>query len=191
MSSLFASTMNTRYLPTGDEKYIRSDFPGKLTDGEVAWLRENGVTTVVDLRDETEYRAKPCRLEREEGFEYYHMPVTGGGSVPDSPEDVAERYIAMIDGRMNEIVDTIMNAPGKALYFCYAGKDRTGVVSAVILHRLGIDEDVMIGDYMETKENIMPTLIAFAETRPEVSLQTLIPKEGNIKRVLAALSAEK
>nr|MCR5331208.1 tyrosine-protein phosphatase [Lachnospiraceae bacterium] len=57
MSSLIASTLNTRALPTGDMRYIRSDYPGNLSDAEVKWLLENGITTIVDLREEKEYIA--------------------------------------------------------------------------------------------------------------------------------------
>ena len=55
MSSLLQSTLNTRALPTGDLRYIRSDFPGNLSDDEVQWLVDNSITTIVDLREEEEY----------------------------------------------------------------------------------------------------------------------------------------
>ena len=103
MSSLLQSTLNTRALPTGDMRFIRSDFPGKLTDDEVYWLRQNGITTIIDLRGRKEYAQNPCRLESAEGFTYYHLPVTGGGDPPDSPEAVATVYLKMIDDQMDRI----------------------------------------------------------------------------------------
>ena len=137
MSSLLTSTLNTRALPTGNMQYIRSDYPGELSDSEVEWLLENSVTTIVDLREEKEYIVKPCRLEHERGFRYYHMPVTGGGDTPKSPDTVSETYLGMLDGQMEKIINTIMNADSNVMYFCGAGKDRTGVVSAIILRKLG------------------------------------------------------
>ena len=59
MRSLLQSTLNTRALPTGDLRYIRSDYPGKLTTSEVQWLLQNNVTTIIDLREEKEYQVKP------------------------------------------------------------------------------------------------------------------------------------
>ena len=53
MGSLLASTLNTRALPIGNLRYIRSDYPGKLTDREVEWLLQNDITTIVDLREES------------------------------------------------------------------------------------------------------------------------------------------
>ena len=184
MSSLLQSTLNTRALPTGNMRYIRSDFPGNLTDDEVNWLRHNHITTVVDLRERKEYEKRPCRLEAEEGFTCYHLPVTGGGDTPDSPESVATAYLQMIDGQMGKIISTIMNAKSNVLYFCSAGKDRTGVVSAIILKKLGYSDQAILDDYMETKDNLMGFLKAYVEKHPEVDLRTIVPNEENIKKVL-------
>lgn len=71
MSSILHTTLNTRALPTDDFRYIRSDYPGNLSDSEIVWLLEKNITTIVDLREEKEYIAMPCRLENEEGFKYY------------------------------------------------------------------------------------------------------------------------
>ncbi|MBR3636216.1 MAG: GNAT family N-acetyltransferase [Lachnospiraceae bacterium] len=187
MSSLLRSTLNTRALPTGNLRYIRSDYPGKLTDEEVRWLKENNIMTVVDLREEKEYTARVCRLENEEGFLYYHMPVTGGGDTPESVEAVAVTYLGMLDEMMDEIIDTIMNAKSNVLFFCGAGKDRTGVVSAIILKKLGYGDETIIKDYMETKDNLMGFLTAYVKEHPEVDLSIIIPNEENIKKVLNVL----
>ena len=188
MGSLLKSTRNTRALPTGTLRYIRSDYPGHLSDEEVSWLRKNGVTTIIDLRDKTEYAEKPCRLETESGFTYYHLPVTGGGAVPESPDSVADAYVKMIDGQMERIICVILKAESNVLYFCGAGKDRTGVVSAILLKQLGFSDSVIIEDYMKTKDNLLDFLKAFAAEHPEVNIHTILPREENIKKVLAALS---
>ncbi len=187
MSSLLSSTLNTRALPTGDLRYIRSDYPGKLSDTEVQWLRENSITTIVDLREEKEYAVKPCRLENEIGFTYYHLPVTGGGDTPKSPEAVKDTYLGMLDEQMDKIINTIMSAASNVMYFCGAGKDRTGVVSAIILRKLGYDDKLIIDDYMETKDNLMGFLVAYVKEHPEVDINIIIPNEVNIKKVLEAL----
>ncbi len=188
MGSLFATTLNTRALPVGSLRYIRSDYPGRLTEHEVQWLIRNNITTIVDLREEKEYMAKPCRLEGEKGFVYYHLPVTGGGDTPKSPDAVAGTYLAMLDEKMDKIIRTIMDAESNVLYFCGAGKDRTGVVSAIILKKLGYSDHAVIDDYMETKDNLMGFLSSYAEEHPEVDINTIIPNEENIKRVLEVLT---
>ncbi len=188
MGSILQTTLNTRALPTGDFRYVRSDYPGKLTDEEVRWLFQNGITTIVDLREEKEYVSRPCRLEKEEGFSYYHLPVTGGGDTPDSSEAVVRTYLGMLDDQMERIISTIMNAESNVMYFCGAGKDRTGVVSAIILKKLGYSDRVIIDDYMETKENLMEFLVAYVKEHPQVEINIIIPNKENIRRVLEAIS---
>ena len=190
MNSLLQSTLNTRALPTGDMRYIRSDYPGKLSDSETRWLIDNDITTIVDLREEKEYLNKPCRLETEKGFIYYHMPVTGGGDTPKSPEAVANTYLRMMDEQMKKIIHTIMDAESNVLYFCGAGKDRTGVVSAIILRKLGYSDQTIIDDYMETKNNLMGFLTAYVAEHPEVDINTIVPNEDNIKKVLEVCKYE-
>ncbi len=159
--------------------YIRSDFPQNLTDDEVKWLLDNNVTTIVDLREKREYEKRPCRLEKEAGFMFYHLPVTGGGD--------KNVYLSMLDTKMDEIIDTIMNAKSNVLYFCEAGKDRTGVVSAIILKKLGYDEKTIIDDYMETRGNLLKFLTDYVKDHPEVDINTILPNERNIRAVLNML----
>lgn len=188
MSSLLNSTLNTRPLPTGDLRFIRSDCPQELTPEEVEWLRKNHVITIVDLRERKEYERTPCPLETEDGFMYYHLPVTGGGDTPKSPDAVSAVYLGMLDAQMDRIIHTIMDAKSNVLFFCGAGKDRTGVVSAIILKKLGYDDQTIVDDYMKTKENLLDFLTDYVKKHPEVDINTIIPNEENIKRVLAALS---
>jgi protein-tyrosine phosphatase len=112
------------------------------------------------------------------------MPVTGGGDTPSSPEAVAETYLGMLDAQMDTIISTIMNANTNVMYFCGAGKDRTGVVSAVMLKKLGYSDQMIVDDYMETKENLMGFLTAYVREHPEVDINTITPNAENIKKVL-------
>ena len=184
MSSLFKSTLNTRALPLGGLRYVRSDAPLSLTEEEIQWMRRNQITTLVDLRSAEEVEKKPCPLKDVADFTYYHLPVTGGGGTPKSREHLHEVYRGMIDEQMDIILDTILGASSNVMYFCTAGKDRTGVVSALLLKRLGAEEDVIVEDYMVSKENLMDMLTAYVQEHPEVDIEIIIPKEENIKKVL-------
>lgn len=184
MSSLLPSTKNTRALPTGTLRCIRSDFPENLTDQEIQWLRDNNITTIVDLRSEEETVKKPCFLKELDGFTYYHLPVTGGGDTPKSQEHLYTVYRHMIDEKMDKIITTIMNADSNVMYFCTAGKDRTGVVSAIILKRLGFSDEVIVDDYMKSKDNLMDMLTAYVEAHPEVDIEIIIPHRKNMELLL-------
>ena len=89
---------------------------------------------------------------------------------------------------MNRIISTILKARTNVLFFCTAGKDRTGVVSAVLLKRLGFGDNVIIEDYMKSKDNLFNYLTTYVESHPEVDIGILIPNEDNIRKVLALLN---
>lgn len=88
---------------------------------------------------------------------------------------------------METILDTILNATSNVMYFCTAGKDRTGTVSALLLKRLGASEDIIVDDYMKSKENLMNMLTAYVKDHPEVDIEIIIPQEENIRKLLAAI----
>lgn len=165
-------------------RYIRSDVPLNLTDEEIQWLLDNNITTLVDLRSDEEVGRQPCELAAKEGFQYYHLPVTGGGGTPRSLEHLHTVYSQMIDKQMEKIIDTIKNAKSNVMYFCTAGKDRTGVVSAVLLRELGYSDEVIIDDYMKSKDNLIDMLTAYVKEHPEVDIEIIIPHVDNMSRLL-------
>lgn len=185
MDSLLKSTLNTRALPLGGMRYIRSDVPLALTEEEIQWLLDHHVTTLVDLRSEEEVERRPCPLQGRAEFNYHHLPVTGGGDTPKSREHLHQVYRGMLDEQMEIILDTILNAASNVMYFCTAGKDRTGVVSALLLKRLGASEDVIVEDYMASKENLLDMLTDYGRNHPEVDMDIIIPREKNIRKVLS------
>lgn len=183
MSSLLYSTRNTRALPVGGMRYIRSDFPGALSEEEICLLLENNIRTIVDLRSDIEAALTPCILKDREDFIYFHLPVTGGSQVPGSPEQLHIIYEQMLDEQMEKIVRVIMNAGTNVMYFCTAGKDRTGVVSAVILKRLGASDEVIIDDYMKSEDNLLDMLTEYCQLHPEKA-HAVMPCRENIRRLL-------
>ncbi len=96
----------------------------------------------------------------------------------------------MIDAQMERIISTIMNAGTNCMYFCNAGKDRTGVASALLLKKLGYGDQVIVDDYMASKENLTGFLTAYVREHPEVDLNILLPHEETIRRVLEWVSEQ-
>ena len=93
----------------------------------------------------------------------------------------------MVDAQMEKIIDTIMNAETNVMYFCTAGKDRTGVVSALILKRLGFSNKVIIDDYMKSKDNLLDMLRAYVSVHPEVDIEIITPHRENMEQLLKYL----
>lgn len=191
MNRIFSSTQNTRPILEGNFRIIRSDVPTELSEAERGWLLENKITEIIDLRTAEEIAKKECPLSRDARFNYHVMPVTGGSSIPESPEKVAASYIAMADRRLLQTVDFILHSGAGVLYFCNAGKDRTGVLSAILLHKLGKSKDYIISDYMKSKDNLKPMLEAFAKQNPSVDINVITPNEQYIKEFLDWYSIKK
>lgn len=126
MGSLLKSTLNTRCIIKDDDRYIRSDVPHLLTEEEIDRLFSKNIRTLIDLRTPEEQIRKPCSLKDRTEFRYISLPVTGGNAVPSSPDAVALFYLKMYDGQMKNILKTILEAETGVMYFCSAGKDRTG-----------------------------------------------------------------
>ena len=176
MASLLTFTLNTRWLREGCTRYLRSDVPDRLSEKDILWLLEYDIRTVIDLRSQPETEKRPCPLKNHPDFTYYHRPVSNGDIVPLCPEDVPRSYHNMVNGQMAEILTIAESAPTGVLYFCNAGKDRTGVLSALLLRRMGASRQEIIDNYLITAENLREMLAEFVAKRPELSLNVVMPR---------------
>lgn len=110
----------------------------------------NDIITIIDLRTEAERVKKRCPLAKDNRFQYYRMPVTGGNAVPPSVDGVEKSYVDMVDTQLHNTIDFMLGVKSNVLLFCNAGKDRTGVVSAILLHKSGMKIDYIVDErYIE------------------------------------------
>ncbi len=96
--------------------------------------------------------------------------------MPKTLTQLADLYRQMADERMERVLETILGAESGVLYFCAAGKDRTGVVSALLLKRLGFDDKLILEDYMASKENLMDLVPACLRMHPDAEAEVFIPQ---------------
>src|SRR5947199_217339 len=92
-------------------------------------------------------------------------------------DTLADRYALLADFAKEPIarvVEVVAGATGPVVYHCAAGKDRTGVISAVLLGLLGVPDDVVVADYVATQEHL------------DAIIERLMSTEG-YQRMLAAL----
>lgn len=181
---MLKSTLNTRAILPNSLRYVRSDVPDKLTEQETEWLIRENIITIVDLREDEERARRKCPLAEDKRFRYHCMPVTGGNVVPESVDDVSNSYINMVDEQMRAIMAVIQEAETNVLYFCNAGKDRTGVVSASLLLAEGMDEEYIVEDYMKSKKNLKPMLEVYASQNPDRDINVITPHERYMREFL-------
>jgi len=147
---------------------FRADGLTQLSPADLAVLGELGVRTVIDLRTALEVDARGRFPAGVAGVAYHHLPLTdtlpGAEAVPDwdDAEFVSRRYASYIDagapavaGALSILADPA-NLP--AVFHCSVGKDRTGVLSAVVLGLLGVPEDVIVEDYVLSKAAMVHVL---------------------------------
>ncbi|UNO41513.1 tyrosine-protein phosphatase [Streptomyces sp. MST-110588] len=168
----FARLHNFRDLggyPTEDGRTVRwgrlfrSDSLSKLrsTDGE-DWSRflELGVTAVIDLRYPWEIDAKG-RIPEHDSFTYHnfsieHRPYDQSALGPDVEVGpyLAERYMEVAHDGVKELrqaLETIAAHDGPVAFHCASGKDRTGLLAALVLALLGVPEQHIIDDFALTE----------------------------------------
>lgn len=129
-------------------RFLRSDAPLALTEEETARLLRMGVTTVIDLRYPEEAAAKPCCLADRKGFSCFSCSI-GGGWVPASEEEIPASYCSFLEehAAMKKVFRIMAEADAGVLFHCSAGKDRTGVVAALLLSLAGAEDCDILADY--------------------------------------------
>jgi protein-tyrosine phosphatase len=148
---------------------VRSDALHRLTDAGRAALLAHGVRTVIDMRAPWEAEKDPYTLE--------------GVSVSHIAQQTEEAWQAaagmgrvafdllmfdLVRSRFAKIAEAIAGAPeGGVLIHCHVGKDRTGLMTMLLLDLVGTPRDVIAADYQLTATGLAALfvdLIAKAET---------------------------
>ncbi|WP_051297764.1 tyrosine-protein phosphatase [Brevibacterium album] len=142
-------------------RVFRSDALHLLDDAGRAHLRALGVRRIVDLRHDGELAQMPSALDRAE-VEVVHAPVFAAAAVeaqlaPDATLDLAEIYRMMIETRGTQLAlaaGHVVLSPGPVVFHCTAGKDRTGVLAALLLDAVGVRREAVVADYAATAANL-------------------------------------
>ena len=140
---------------------VRADALHRLTATAQAALIDYGLRTVIDLRSSAEVRKDPDVFEQSDRVTYYHQAMIGEvleaemakAPVPDTIlEQFLQTYTTILDRRRDQICVTLstLATPGTlpAAVHCHGGKDRTGLVIALILGIIGVPPETIVEDYV-------------------------------------------
>ncbi len=127
---------------------VRADSVRALTDAGWQALVDYGVRQAVDLRSEGEVALD---APRDIPIEISHFPVHGD-SVPAVAEwrTMQEAYAGMLEHFAPQFagaVSTVAQADAPVVVHCHGGRDRTGLVSALILRLVGVDLDAIAAEH--------------------------------------------
>lgn len=159
-------------------RLYRSDDLGRLRDRDMDHFANLGIRTVVDLRRPNEVQ-ELGRIPESDGVAYHHVhlahpqwPSQGFTDTAERTKFVVERYREMslaAGAGIGEALRLIADANAAPLVFhCIAGKDRTGVVSALTLSLLGVDDETIADDYALSEEAEPQAWAYYARIRPDV-----------------------
>jgi hypothetical protein len=140
-----------------------------LDEGECLQLRSScGIGRVIDLRTPVELAAGDRDGLAAAGVAVVHLPV----AVPpyDGADLLVERYFEYLARSPASVVAAldILSRPGgvPTVVFCTSGKDRTGVVVALLLRLVGVTEDAVVADYRRSAPNIGRLVERLTRSRP-------------------------
>jgi len=151
----------------------RADGLQRLTPADVAVLRERGLGMVIDLRTESELADRgrfPVDLHQ---VQFHHLPVVDRTWIPgEVPEfDNAHEFLmwayrdmlAVGASKLAAGLNIIAAAENTPLVFhCAAGKDRTGLLAALLLSTLDVPAEYIAADYGKTAEAMVRMRAAWA-----------------------------
>ncbi len=134
---------------------FRADGLGDLTEADLDVLRQLRIRTVIDLRTGHELEQSRFNVEAHP-VDFHHFPFIKSLSAPEefdptAPGFLGTQYQQMLEDAAPQIAGALsaLAAPEArpAVFHCTAGKDRTGLLSALVLSLLGVPEDTVVADY--------------------------------------------
>jgi len=156
---------------------VRADSIRQLTDEGWAAAVDYGVRTIVDLRMDVELEADPpaelpvdvvhvpiFQNDNEEAFAEVEAAAT---SAPDYAAATREVYLVFLERFRDNVAGAlaaVARAPeGAVVVHCMGGKDRTGLVTALLLRLAGVDNEQIAADYALSEERLQPRHAAWLE----------------------------
>lgn len=199
--SLLETTLNTRDLGryqssiSGNQlktwHILRSDVQNYPSVNDIILLKKHRILTVLDLRGTNDVKRKPSGFANQDGFLYINIPIDEGSGIPESTDVVSESYLKIAEStNMPCVFRAIASAPEGVMINCTAGKDRTGVVSAVLLGLCGVSDEDIIRDYMLTKTYNRERFELIHQNFPEIDMNIVIPSERYMKEFLKMFIAK-
>jgi protein-tyrosine phosphatase len=143
---------------------FRSNHLGHLTEADIGVLRSLGLKRAFDLRGAEERAAAVCAFE---AIAVHSLPIEptvvaelralldagsplSSAEAADAMRNSYRSYVRQNTPRFRALFTHLLEDHVPLVIHCTAGKDRTGFASALILHALGVPDDLIAQDYLLT-----------------------------------------
>lgn len=168
------------HMPWG--RFYRSENLHRLSEKDWITLEDLKITKIVDLRTREEKDLQPTQLPSRSAIEIYEFETLGKiNGHPDallavaknqlgkiSVDDMVNMYLDLLEHHVDDLASAVevaeSNTTGATLIHCTAGKDRTGLVAALIQLRAGVPLRSVYEDYHLS--NLYRTPVRLAQLTP-------------------------
>jgi protein-tyrosine phosphatase len=145
-------------------RLFRSDAMHDLTEDDLVVFRGLGIAAVVDLRSTSEVKRTGRGLLAHEEHKFVNVPVLSNYEINEPRETgfdedyLSRRYLQYLDvgaPAFVRVMEEMAIADNYPLVFnCFLGKDRTGVLAALVLSCLGVERSTVVEDYALTNARV-------------------------------------
>jgi protein-tyrosine phosphatase len=162
-------------------RLYRADGPHALSASDSEKLRGLRLATVIDLRTAQEAEDRGRYVTTIGNVVEHHLPMID--VLPDAdelpgwidPQVVADQYRNMLDRGSPAIAAalTILSDPGAypAMFHCSAGKDRTGILAALVLGLVGVPDETIVADYALSAAAMHQLIEHYRRAHPDANEQ--------------------
>ena len=161
---------------TGDGRFlkprtlIRADSLHSLTPDDQQFLLDYGICSIIDLRRSAEIEADPNIFAGSTAVRYQNLPLHNGWQCileNKRPDSLVHLYCSILDNAQETVRAVIAAAAAPdafpLLVHCQVGKDRTGVVIALLLGLAGVPDEIIIADYAYSYDYLLPIVAGYRE----------------------------
>ena len=174
---------NVRSVPLRPHRLFRSDHLGALDAHDASQIQALGIRRVLDFRGVHERTSAACCVP---GVEVHSLAIEptivqvlaelteaghrlGEADVAHHMQDTYRGFVRESAGRFAEFFDLLLASAEPTVFHCTAGKDRTGVAAALVLHALGATREEILRDYLLTNERLKPPTFVWRGLEPHVA----------------------
>ncbi|QBJ86354.1 tyrosine-protein phosphatase [Chryseobacterium gleum] len=205
---------NTEGRTLKEGKFYRSAHLHKLKKRSFDRFDELGIREIIDLRNSKEIAQKPDQIPAENTYKKYSafedegdqlsqakkLVLKGKVNASDADKrmiDFYREYVTENPETIKTIITEVLESKDPVLYHCTAGKDRTGIITALILTILKFDKETIYNDYLLSnnyRKDLVQKRLRLANTLhflyPKMDLQVLEKLSWVEKRYLDAAFEE-
>ena len=184
-------------MPLGGNKefrngiFLRSGSPEWLNEEQIKEVKAYGVKNVIDLRALEELKGSGNPFSGDPDVNFYNVPLFNGD--PNGNDDKTMEFILThtlgdyyviigqeMGDRLVKIMRILLNSSGLTLFHCAHGKDRTGVVSAILYLLSGASRENIIANYAVSYEYLKDFLAPSIAKLPDGMKHILRSDAGNM-----------